>query len=226
MKNSLEIIYRPVLHRVKGPESIDDLNAHPSGKRILHPEFSQPQAHSRKNLSNLHDTSQREDEKIRCHKQFTAQKFSETPEYFIDEVINRKKLVTSLDARRNFMPRIAPGDKLYRNVDYSPDFYKEGGLVVGSTNSARYNKTCGKKANNFYDTLDLYVSTLDPKKLWSNKLCEEELGFNKDYVKGLKSWEENYLGNVKKSKEDKAKMKKSVTKGMKTASPTGSPKRK
>lgn len=219
-------MYRPILHRAKGPESIDDLNAKPAGKRILHPEFSVPKAYGRKNLSDLYDTSQREDEKIRCHKQFSNIKYNETPEYYIDEVINRKKLVTSLDARRNFMPIIAPGDKLYRNVDYSPDFYKEGGLVVGSTNSARYNKTCGKKANNFYDTLDLSVPTLDPKKLWNNKVSQEELVFNKDYVSNLVSWEENYLGVVKISKEEKAKMKKSVTKNMKNASPGGSPKKK
>ncbi len=124
------------------------------------------------------------------------------------------------------MPRIAPGDKLYRNVDYSPDFYKEGGLVVGSTNSARYNKTCGKKANNFYDTLDLSVPTLDAGKLWSNKLSAETLNFNKDYVSNLASWEQNYLGVVKKSKQEKEKMKKSLTKGVKGSSPAGSPKNK
>lgn len=124
------------------------------------------------------------------------------------------------------MPIIAPGDKLYRNVDYSPDFFKEGGLVVGSTNSARYNKTCGKKANNFYDTLDLSVPTLDPRKLWNNKLKQEELIFNKDYVSNLASWEENYLGVVKMSKEEKAKMKKSVSKGMKNLSPGVSPRKK
>lgn len=122
------------------------------------------------------------------------------------------------------MPIIAPGDKLYRNVDYSADFYKEGGLVVGSTNSARYNKTVGKKANNFYDTLDLTVSTLDPKKLWSNKSYEEEQNINKNYVSGLKTWEVNYLGLIKVSKElkeDKKNMKKTATKGMK-----GSPSKK
>jgi hypothetical protein len=220
------MVYRQLLHRVKGPESIDDLNQKPSGKRFFNSEFSQQKTYGRKSLSDLYDTSQREDEKIRCLKQFAEKKHSETPEYYVDEVINRKKLVTSLDARRNFMPIIAPGDKLYRNVDYSPDFFKEGGLVVGSTNSARYNKTCGKKANNFYDTLDLNVATLDPRKLWNNKVSAEEFNFNKEFVSNLGNWEENYLGVVKMSKEEKAKMKKSVTKGIKNASPGGSLKKK
>ncbi len=122
------------------------------------------------------------------------------------------------------MPIIAPGDKIYRNVDYSPDFYKEGGLVVGSTNSARYNKTCGKKANNFYDTLDLGIPTLDPKKLWSYKTYLENQNFNKEYVTNLANWEENYLGIVKKSKEEKAKMKASLSK--KFNKPSISPKKK
>lgn len=226
LKNSLEIVYRPILHRVNGPISIDDLNPKPYGKGIVHPVFTQPNVYSRKSLADIHDWSQREDEKIRCTKQFPEIKSHETAEYYIDEVIHRKKLVTSLDARRNFMPIIAPGDKIYRNVDYSPDFFKEGGLAVGSTNSARYNKTCGKKANNFYDTLDLNIPTLDPKKLWSNKIHGEDQNFNKDYVANLGNWEENYLGLVKLSKEEKAKLKKTNTKAVKNLSPGGSPKRK
>lgn len=130
-------------------------------------------------------------------------KYKETPEYKVENTINRKKGVLNLDERRNYMPIIAPGDKIYRNVDYSVDFFKGGGLVVGSTNSARYNKTVGKKANNFYDTLDLNIPTLDPRKLWMSKINEEEQDVNKDYVSGLQEWEYNYLGVERKKKEEK-----------------------
>jgi hypothetical protein len=142
-------------------------------------------------------------------------KYKETPEYSIDKIINRKKLVTSLSERRNDMPIIAPGDKLYRNVDYSTDFFKEGGLVIGSTNSARYNKTVGKKANNFYDTMDLTASSLDPNKLWKNKQYQEEQGVNKKYVTDLKNWEVNYLGLVKLTKEMKERERKNMNKSKK-----------
>ncbi len=127
-------------------------------------------------------------------------RYKETPEYLIENVINRKKEISNLDEKRNYMPIVSPGDKIYKNVDYCQDFFKEGGLVVGSTNSARYNKTVGKKANNFYDTLDLNIPTLDPKKLWINKINDEEQDLNKNYVSGLKEWEYNYLGLERKVK--------------------------
>ena len=201
----MEIIYKPILKRAKGPISLDDVDSKGAGKRTFQVENSHPKLYERKSLQNLFEDSQniREDEKFRGTKQLLDYKYKETPEYSVEKVINRKKLVTSLDERRNNMPIIAPGDKLYRNVDYSSDFFKEGGLVTGSTNSARYNKTVGKKANNFYDTMDLSSSNLDPKKLWKNKQYEEEQDFNKKYVSGLKSWEVNYLGLLKVSKEIK-----------------------
>lgn len=28
---------------------------------------------------------------------------------------------------------VSPGDKIYKHPDYTPDFFKEGGLITGST---------------------------------------------------------------------------------------------
>lgn len=220
----MEIVYRPILRRVKGPDSQDDLNAKPMEKKHIFPIFTQPKNYLKKNYSDIFKHDLREDEKIRATRQFIDIKYQKCPEYSVDEVMNNKKLIKSLDERRNFMPIIAPGDKLYRNVDYSPDFFKEGGLAVGSTISARYNKTVGKKANNFYDTLDLSIPTLDPKKLWRNKIYKEEQNFNKDYVSNLNSWEENCFGITKLSKEEKLKMKNTQTKNIKY-NQTSSPKK-
>jgi len=203
----MEIVYRPIAKRVKEPVSLDDLNPKGFGKRTFEDKYEheQPNLHARRSLLNVHELlqNQREDEKVRCTKQLLEYKYKETPEYSVENTIDRKKRILNLDEKRNYMPIIAPGDKIYRNVDYCQDFFKGGGLVVGSTNSARYNKTVGKKANNFYDTLDLNIPTLDPKKLWNNKINEEEQEVNKDYVSGLKEWEYNYLGVEKKVKENK-----------------------
>lgn len=215
----MEILNNTGLRRILGPESVDDLNPKPSGVLHIKPINKEPKIYKKTVLSDIYDYSQRNDEKINNRRMFNYIKNQNTSEYIIENVINRKKLIQSLDERRNFMPIIAPGDKLYRNVDYSPDFYKEGGLVVGSTNSARYNKTVGKKANNFYDTLDLSVPTLDSKKLWMNKLNEEDQKFNKQYVNSLLSWEENYLGITKKTKAEKLIMQKTANRNIKNASP-------
>lgn len=205
----MEIVYRPIAKRVNEPISLDDLSAKGVGKRTFENryEHEQPNLHERKSLQNIHEIlqNQREDEKIRCTKQLLDYKYKETPEYLIENSINRKKAVLNLDEMRNCLPTNAPGDKIYKNVDYCVDFFKGGGLVVGSTNSARYNKTVGKKANNFYDTLDLNIPTLDTKKLWNNKINQEEQDVNKDYVSGLQEWEFNYLGVERKIKEEKKK---------------------
>ena len=47
------------------------------------------------------------------------------------------------------------GDKHYRESEHFTTYYKEGGLIPGSTNSINYNKTQSRKAYNFYETLDL-----------------------------------------------------------------------
>jgi len=46
---------------------------------------------------------------------------------------------------------------------------------------------------NFYETIDLKVKTLDPNKLWKNKVKQEELDFQTNMVKDLGQWEENIL---------------------------------
>ena len=44
-----------------------------------------------------------------------------------------KTRVKTLIEQRNGLPMASPGDKIYKNPDYTPDFFKEGGLITGST---------------------------------------------------------------------------------------------
>ena len=44
-----------------------------------------------------------------------------------------KKRVETLYDVRNGMPLKSLGDKIYKAPEYQPGFYKDGGLVVGST---------------------------------------------------------------------------------------------
>jgi len=94
---------------------------------------------------------------------------------------------------RNGLPYEVPGDKIYKNPEYVPGFFAERGLIVGSTNKINYSKSNGKKAYNFYDTIDLKVKTLDPKKIWTNREKQEDLDYQTNFVVGLKAWEKNVL---------------------------------
>jgi len=90
---------------------------------------------------------------------------------------------------RNGFPVNAPGEKSYKNPECSNDFYKEGGLIPGSTNVFKYHKTVSRKEFFFYETLDLNVKTLDPTKLWKNKQKQEVMDYDSHYVKMLKIWD-------------------------------------
>ena len=87
-----------------------------------------------------------------------------------------------------------PGDKYYKCSEHFPTYFKEGGLIPGSTNAINYNKTQSRKEYNFYETLDLTKQILDRNKLWENKVKNENLVFDKNYVeKYISNWEKNIL---------------------------------
>ena len=48
-----------------------------------------------------------------------------------------KKRVQTLYDARNGCPMAALGDKIYKDPTYQTHFFKDGGLVAGSTNKAR-----------------------------------------------------------------------------------------
>ena len=89
-------------------------------------------------------------------------------EYGVESVMTRKKRILSLYEQRNKMINSNPGDKNYKCVENSPDFFKDGGLIVGSTNRMNYNKTTRKRDDNFYQNLDLGIKVLNDEKLWKS----------------------------------------------------------
>ena len=132
----------------------------------------------------------------------------EKKEWMVENSMTRKKRILSLYEQRNGMINSNLGDKTYKNVDNSPDFFKEGGLIVGSTNRINYNKTTRKGEDNFYQTLDLDIKVLNSDKIWNKKLENENLFVDKEYVKNLNQWEENNLETNDKKDKDKNEKKK------------------
>ena len=133
---------------------------------------------------------------------------NKTKEWNVENKMTRKKRILSLYEQRNGMINSNLGDKTYKNVDNSPDFFKEGGLIVGSTNRINYNKTTRKGEDNFYQTLDLDIKVLNSDKIWNKKLENENLFVDKEYVKNLNQWEENNLETNDKKDKDKNDKKK------------------
>lgn len=116
--------------------------------------------------------------------------------------MNKKKRIYSLDQQRNYYKINNPGDKNYRYVEHSPDFYKEGGLIVGSTNKIRITDNFNKLRNNIYQTMDFNIKSLDANKLWKNKVKEEKEKNDYDYVNKLELWEKRYIREDDTKKND------------------------
>ena len=129
--------------------------------------------------------------------------FSSSSEANIESMMNRKKRIYSLDQQRNYYQRVNPGDKNYRYVEQTPDFYKEGGLIVGSTNRIRITDNFNKLRNNIYQTMDLNIKSLDASKLWKSKVKQEKENNDLEYVNKLELWEKMYVNEEETKNQDK-----------------------
>jgi hypothetical protein len=195
LKESVELPHRIQQKIFKEREIVDDLNPKPRGRKFIEPDYSEPLLHERKILSL--NVKIKEDE-IRGKKHVLHLDRTEN-ETIVENQMTRKKRLSNLQAIRNGMQIISPGDKIYKNVDYSPGFFNLEGLVVGSTNTKKYKKSTTKKGDVFYDTLDLNVKSLNPEKLWTSKLLRESIECDSEYVKQLKLWESNFLPQIPKN---------------------------
>lgn len=120
--------------------------------------------------------------------------FKDNPEFTIENEMSRKRGIDNYYQQRNYIHCCSPGDKKYNEVQYSPDFFKLEGLVVGSTNRLRIKKNTSIADNNFYTHMNINLKLLDQNKIWKNKIKHEQLESQKDYVKNLLKFDNNVLG--------------------------------
>jgi len=113
-------------------------------------------------------------------------------EITVDKVMGRKKLLESLYDQRNLLDVRSLGDKIYKNPEYSPGFFNDGGLITGSTHKSR-------KAKEFVSILTLQKSDKPKGTLWKDRLRWEEKDEEEKAVKSLFEWEQTNLkdGNPK-----------------------------
>ena len=111
--------------------------------------------------------------------------------------MGKKARVNSLYDQRNGLPMTSLGDKIYKHPDYTPGFFKDGGLIAGSTNQARTKASGNGKAIDFYSGLKLDQGPLNPsRKTWTQAVKEQRLNEELDAVNSLKDWEANTLKEV------------------------------
>lgn len=115
-------------------------------------------------------------------------------ETLIEKELGGKMRIWNIFQQRNNFLLKNPGDKSYNAVEYLPNFFLDGGLIPGSTNTINNKKNHSKKANDFYDTLNLNCTVLSKDKLWKSKEKKDILDFDKNYVsKTISSWETSIL---------------------------------
>jgi hypothetical protein len=191
LAKSAELEYRPAFKIITEKLNSSNEETTPKrGKKYLKPNYSDPKTYP---LKLLHGNVTIKPPEIRNRRQFAFRFDDFNNESSLEKLTGQKAKLPTLEARRNFLSAYSPGDKIYRNVEYSPDFFKEGGLIVGSTNKISYNKSSGKKLNLFYSSLDLGVKVLDQEKLWKNKELRESIECDNRYVCSLNLWEEDVL---------------------------------
>ena len=99
--------------------------------------------------------------------------------------------------QRNGLPLTSLGDKNYKHPEYQPGFFKDGGLVAGSTNKLRIASGGSGKTIDFYSGLKLDQGPLNPgRKTWSQAVKEQQLNEELDAVGSLRDWEKNTLREV------------------------------
>ena len=59
-------------------------------------------------------------------------------EYNQEKVMGTKKRINTFYEMRNGLPVSSLGDKIYKAPDYQPGFFRDGGLVAGSTYNYNY----------------------------------------------------------------------------------------
>ena len=205
IKQSEEFKFRPGKRQLEPFSEESKLSK--VGKRYIEPHYTEPKIYL-KNLNN------RPPDQIGIGKEiplFQSMRhgyiLKDSNECLVEDLMTRKGRILSMSQQRNNFNVYNPGDKIYDSVEYSPDFFKMEGIVVGSTHKIRLKKTVKKGDDNFYSTLDLNVKTLNPNKKWKQKCVIDELSQDQSYVNQLLSFDENVLG-LKKKEEAKGNVKK------------------
>ena len=111
-------------------------------------------------------------------------------EHVVEEDMGQKKHVEGFEGKRNELPFKSLGDKPYKFSDESSGFFKEGGLIPGSTHPEKMEKkgTGNTKIVDYYATLDVSKKFMKKGMTWKEKQKQDELEQDKKAVNDLIAW--------------------------------------
>jgi len=111
------------------------------------------------------------------------------------QLIGLKKRINGTEQMRNGISYKAPGDKSYKKPEQSAGFFKEGGLVAGSTQKPRIPHKAKKSVANIQETESTGTR-------WTDRVKNEVENEEKDQVNSLVDWEKQVLAtNVSNYKD-------------------------
>ena len=143
--------------------------------------------------------NQREKNKMNLRQKIIYHSLSELS---VEKAMVRKKRINSLEQQRNNFNIGIPGDKNYRYAEYSENFFKEGGLIPGSTNDIKITINFNKMKNNIYEKMNLNYKSLDVNKIWDYKINKEREEGEKSYVLNLENWDKRHIKFDEKEKKN------------------------
>jgi hypothetical protein len=119
----------------------------------------------------------------------------------LERGMGRKLKIDDIDDKRNELGLKSLGDKAYKFPEYCDRFFKEGGLIAGSSIRARQVKTLVVKASD-------QVQNRPKGTTWKEKCRKDELDEEEAAVKSLFAWEQTSLkeGNPKWRDPDAAEL--------------------
>jgi hypothetical protein len=187
--------WKPCFRKTVKEEALE----RPSGIKKIEPEFSKvrPRAekkHLRDEPADLNEPEYRVHMKTVYGENLARVQDNPTEEFnFHFTQLGRKIRVETHDKQRNGLEVRALGDKTYKKCEQSSGFYKEGGLITGSTNVSRIPHQGKSAANNDFATVLSYDATNPARTKWKDrerKIKEDE---DSEAMRQLIEWEKTIL---------------------------------
>jgi hypothetical protein len=170
----------------------------PSGIKRMDPEFSEvkPRAEKKHIIQSFPD----EVSEYRIHMKTvlseTGKRIQDLPtdEYnFHQTQIGRKVRVEGLEQMRNGLDVKSLGDKSYKKPEHSSGFYREGGLITGSTVASRVPHQGKSAANNDFATVLSYEATHPMRIKWKDRERQMKEDEDSEAIRQLIEWEKTIL---------------------------------
>ena len=106
-----------------------------------------------------------------------------------------KQRVPDLLCKRNQLSYTSLGDKPYKAVERSDEFYRDGGLVAGSTNVSRLPHQ-NRLSSNDFATVNSYEATNPARTRWAERRQHDAKHEDYEAVHALSQWEQTTLNEV------------------------------